>query len=448
MHIDFLLSVFEDCKNDDAIVWRGIPYSYKWLIDSTKQWIEQLHKNKINKGSIVAVQGDFSPNSIALILALIHNNNIVVPLTQSVAANKDKFLEIAEVQYSISIDDDDNASYESIDKTVTKELLIKLQNKEMPGLVLFSSGSTGEPKAAVHDFVAILNKYKIRKQKKRMLTFLLFDHIGGVNTLFYILSNGGCIVTVQDRSPDEVLRTVEKYKVEVLPTSPSFLNMILLSEAYKRYNLSSLERITYGTETMPESTLKAINKVFPQVTLQQTYGLSEVGILSSKSKSSDSLWVKIGGEGFKTRVVDGMLQIKAESAMLGYLNAPSPFTDDGWFITGDEVEIDGDYYLIKGRRSEIINVGGQKVYPAEVESVILQMDGVLDAVITGEKNPILGKIVTAKVHLADEEETVKDFIRRMKIFCKDKLQPFQIPQKVTIEQKDFTNSRFKKIRNY
>jgi acyl-CoA synthetase (AMP-forming)/AMP-acid ligase II len=158
--------------------------------------------------------------------------------------------------------------------------------------------------------------------------------------------------------------------------------------------------------------------------------------------------VKIGGDGFKTRVVDGILQIKAESAMLGYLNAPSPFTDDGWFITGDEVEIDGDYYLIKGRRSEMINVGGQKVYPAEVENVILQMDGVLDAVITGEKNPILGKIVMAKVHLADKEETVKDFIRRMKIFCKDKLRPFQIPQKVTIEQKDFTNSRFKKIRNY
>lgn len=446
MHIDFLLSVFEDCKNDDAIIWRDRPYSYKWLIDSTKQWIEQLNKNKIKKGSIVAVQGDFSPNSIALILALIHNNNIVVPLTQSVVAHKDRFLEIAEVQYLISIDDDDNASYENIDKIVTKELLIKLQNKEMPGLVLFSSGSTGEPKAAVHDFVAILNKYKTRKQKKRMLTFLLFDHIGGVNTLFYILSNGGCIVTVQDRSPDEVLRTVEKYKVEVLPTSPSFLNMIILSEAYKRYNLSSLERITYGTETMPESTLKAINKVFPQFTFQQTYGLSEVGILSSKSKSSDSLWVKIGGDGFETRVLDGMLQIKAESAMLGYLNAPSPFTDDGWFITGDEVEIDGDYYLIKGRRSEIINVGGQKVYPAEVESVILQMDGVLDAVITGEKNPILGKIVTAKVHLADEEETVKDFTRRMKIYCKDKLQPFQVPQKITIEQKDFTNSRFKKIR--
>ena len=104
-----------------------------------------------------------------------------------------------------------------------------------------------------------------------------------------------------------------------------------------------------------------------------------------------------------------------------------------------------DTDLIKGRRSEIINVGGQKVYPAEVESVILQMEGVLDAAVSGEKNPILGNIVTAKVHLASDE-TVKDFTKRMKLFCKDKLQSYQIPQKVTIMQQDFTNARFKKIR--
>ena len=69
-----------------------------------------------------------------------------------------------------------------------------------------------------------------------------------------------------------------------------------------------------------------------------------LGVLRSKSKSNDSLWVKVGGDGYETRIVDGILQIKAESAMLGYLNAPSPFTDDGWFITGDEV-LEKDGYI-------------------------------------------------------------------------------------------------------
>jgi len=103
--------------------------------------------------------------------------------------------------------------------------------------------------------------------------------------------------------------------------------------------------------------------------------------------------MKIGGEGFQTRIVDGLLEIKAESAMLGYLNHESPFTEDGWFKTGDAVEVDGEYIRILGRKSEIINVGGEKVYPAEVESVILQMDGVEDAIVTGAENPIIGKIV-------------------------------------------------------
>ena len=97
---------------------------------------------------------------------------------------------------------------------------------------------------------------------------------------------------------------------------------------------------------MPESTLKRFNQLFPDIKLLQTYGLSEVGILRSKSKSSDSLWVKVGGEEFETRVIDGMLEIKAKSAMLGYLNAPSPFTEDGWFKTWDAVEVEGEYIKI------------------------------------------------------------------------------------------------------
>ena len=178
--------------------------------------------------------------------------------------------------------------------------------------------------------------------------------------MLYTLSNAGCLVTVQDRSPDAVLTAIEKYRVELLPTSPTFINLILLSEAYKNYDLTSLKTVTYGTEPMPESTLLKFHELFPQIDLLQTYGLSEVGILRSRSKSSDSLWLKVGGEGYETRIVDGIFQIKAASAMLGYLNAPSPFTEDGWFNTGDAVEVDGDYIKFLGRKSEMINVGGEK----------------------------------------------------------------------------------------
>ena len=291
----------------------------------------------------------------------------------------------------------------------------------------------------------ILEKFKVPRHSVRSITFLLYDHIGGVNTMLYNLSNAGCIITVQDRTPDEVLGAVEKYRIELLPTSPTFINLILLSEAYKRYDLRSLKTVTYGTEPMPESTLKRFHELFPETRLLQTYGLSEVGILRSKSKSSDSLWVKVGGEGFETRIVDGVLEIKAVSAMLGYLNAPSPFTEDGWFHTGDAVEVDGEYIKILGRKSEIINVGGEKVYPAEVESVIQEMENIADVTVHSEKNPITGNIVCAKVSLSQEEGR-KELTARLKTFCKERLEAYKIPVKVKIVDEKQHGERFKKIR--
>jgi long-chain acyl-CoA synthetase len=310
---------------------------------------------------------------------------------------------------------------------------------------LFSSGSTGQSKAAVHDIVGMLGKFKVRRHARRAITFLLYDHIGGFNTMLYQLSNAGCIVTVQNRDPDTVLRAVERHKVELLPTSPTFINLILLGEAYRRYDLSSLKTVTYGTEPMPESTLRRFHQVLPHVELQQTYGLSEVGILRSKSRSSDSLWVKLGGEGFQTRVVDDILQIKAESAMLGYLNAPSPFSDDGWFNTGDKVEVDGDYFRILGRQSEIINVGGQKVYPAQVESVVQEMPEVAEVSVYGEKNAIMGQIVCAAIRLSESRDS-RQFHHELRQFCRQRLQEFQIPVRVTLVENAMHGERFKKNR--
>lgn len=321
-----------------------------------------------------------------------------------------------------------------------------LREKKHPGLVLFSSGSTGKSKAAVHDFVPILEKFRVPRNVYRTIAFLLFDHIGGVNTLLYTLSNGGTLIICEDRSPDAVLDAAEKHRAELLPTSPTFINLILLSEAYRRHDLSSLKLITYGTEAMPENTLKRFHALFPDIQLSQTYGLSEVGILRAKSKSSDSLWVRIGGEGFQTRIVDGTLQIKANSAMLGYLNAPSPFTEDGWFMTGDSVEVDGEYMKILGRKSELINVGGEKVYPCEVESVIQEFENVAEVSVYGEKNPLVGNIVCARVRLKEEDGS-GDFVSRLKRFCRDRMQPYKIPVKIALTTQSQYSERYKKMRH-
>lgn len=446
MIIDFLLERFRASDLKDVIVWRDRAFSYGWLLEAVERWSERLREEKLPEGAVVSLEADFSPNAVALMLALMEHRCVIVPLTSSVEVQKPAFRAIAEVEQRIEIDEQDQAGFYDQSTVARHEILRRLRKEAHPGLVLFSSGSSGKPKAAVHDFVALLEKFKVPRHSKRTMTFMLFDHIGGVNTLLYVLSNAGCVVTVPIRTPDVVCEAIEKYKVQILPTSPTFINLLLLSEAYRRYNLSSLELVTYGTEVMQESTLKRFHQLFPDVHLQQTYGLSEVGILRSKSKSSDSLWVKVGGEGFETRVVDGTLQIKARSAMLGYLNHPTPFTEDGWFETGDAVEVDGEYIRILGRQSDLINVGGEKVFPAEVESVVLTMEGVEDVSVRGVPNPITGQMIEARVKLG-RAESLREFQKRMRIYCRDKLARYKIPQKTVLVDEAMHGERFKKMRN-
>jgi len=445
MHNDFLLDAFRADVVKDAVVWQDEPFSYAWLLVAVGRWTDFLRNRALAPGTVVSLEADFSPTSIALLLALVEHGAIIVPLTPSVEAKKPEFRDIAQGEATISIASSDRAYLRKTGVAASHELFERLRIAGRPGLVLFSSGSTGTSKAAVHDFVPLLEKFKVPRHALRTLTFLLFDHIGGVNTLLYVLSNAGCVVTVPKRSPEVVCAAIERHRVQLLPTSPTFINLLLMSEAYKRHDLSSLEMVTYGTEVMPETTLERFHRLFPRVRLLQTYGLSEVGILRSQSRAADSLWVKVGGDGFETRVVDGMLQIRARSAMLGYLNAPSPFTSDGWLPTGDAVDVDGEYLRIRGRHSEIINVGGEKVYPAEVESVLQSMEGVKDVTVGSEPNPITGQIVTARVKLATGE-SLPEFRKRMRLFCRDKLPLFKIPQKVVLVDEAMHGERFKKMR--
>jgi len=445
MSINWLFERMAQWKEAPAIVWSDQVTHYSDMLDKVSMWHKELDANQIAAGSVVAICGDYSPNACALMLALIDRNMVVVPLSLAAEVHWSEFIDIAEVEVVFTLDQTDNWKIEKKPISASHPLIMALRNQNEPGLVLFSSGSTGKSKAAIHNFSFLLDKFKVEKQRLCTLTFLLLDHIGGINTLFYTLSNGGSVVSVRSRDPDHVCQAIEKYKVQLLPTSPTFLNLLLISEAYKRYDMSSVSLVTYGTEVMPESTLQRINQALPNVKLQQTYGLSELGILRSKSKSNDSLWVKVGGEGYETKVIDGILWIKAHSAMLGYLNAPNPFDEEGWMNTGDMVEVEGEYIRILGRKSEIINVGGQKVYPSEVESVLLQMENVKDAVVFGEANPITGNIVAARINLFEPEDT-REFRKRMHIYCREKLASYKIPVKVEISDQNSYNERYKRMR--
>ena len=443
-NIHYFLNNFKIYNTKAAIIWHNKSYAYSEILEKIEYW--QFKLNVISEAAVVGLESDFSPETIAILFTLINKNAIIVPLDNSQSQKNKKKIEIAQLDYLIKIDHLENVEILHYEKVESKNLLYdSLIKSATPGLVLFTSGSSGQPKAAFHNLSKLLLKFQTKRDSLLTINFLLFDHWGGLNTLFHILSNGGTVVFLENRNPDYVCELIDKWKVELLPTSPTFLNMMLLSRAYERHNLKSLKIITYGSEPMPESVLKKLNKYFLNIKLQQTYGLIELGVMSSKSKDNESLWVKIGGNGYETRVIDGLLEIKSDSAMIGYLNAESPYTEDGWFRTGDAVEVDGEYFKILGRKSELINVGGEKVYPQEVENLILSIDHVLDVQVYGEKHPFTGNIVCAKI-LFDEKCELDILKKEIKQTCKKMLESFKVPVKIYITNETLYSNRFKKMR--
>jgi long-chain acyl-CoA synthetase len=415
---------------------------YEALLDRVRVWDRRLTEAGVS-GRVVSLEAEYGVEAVAAFLAAASAGNIVVPISRASHAHAAEFIDVAQVEVRLRPEHDQDAIIPT-GQRADHPFYAALRRSAAPGLVLFSSGSTGKHKAAVHDLGPLLQKFAVPRQSYRTLVFLQLDHIGGVNTLFYTLANAGTVVVPEARTPRAVAASIARHRVNLLPTSPTFLNLLLLSEEHLRHDLSSLSLITYGTEPMPAITLERTHAAFPDVRLLQTYGLSELGILRSQSRESNSLWMRVGGEGYETKIVDGRLFIRAASAMLGYLNAPSPFDADGFFDTGDLAEVDGDWLRIVGRKSEVINVGGNKVFPLEVENALLALDNVEDVAVHGAPNPFTGQIVVATVKLRQAED-VALFKARMRLFCGGTLAAHKIPAQVRFVD-SVHSERFKKVR--
>lgn len=445
-----LITFLESLKKNHlstAIIHEDKEYSYGILLDKIFEFHKELKNIGIPQSSKVVILGDYSFLTISMFFALSYLKVVVVPITSRNQVDIEDKIAISEAEFLIKFN---NQKLELIKLTSLNEnnaLFLKLKKANHAGLVLFSSGTTGFPKAMLLDLDSFYNKLSSTRRQYRTIVFLMFDHIGGLNTLLQILASGGTLVVPSSRDVSHVLKLIETYSVELLPTSPTFLNLILISEVYKRFDLSSLNYITYGTEPMPQTLLNRLNAVFPNAKFKQTYGLSELGIIATRSKNADSLFMKLGNDGFEYKVVDSQLFLKSETSMLGYLNAESPFDKDGFFATGDIVEEDEDGYIrIIGRIKDLINVGGQKVTPSEVENIILNVPGVLDVTVSGEKNSLIGEIVVAYI-LAKENINKVNLKETVLSQCIASLEDYKVPVRIKFLDNIQFSERYKKTRS-
>ncbi len=441
--MSFILDKFKSFNSKNAIVFEDRIYTYEEFVKQIKDYKDILDKHNISS-KVVVILGDYSFYNLALFFALYENKNIIVPITSNIKKVQDDFIKESFCQTIIKTDEK-NLLIQNLKTTYSHNMIDNLREKNSSGLILFSSGSTGKPKAMIHNLDTLIDSFKDKKEKSmNMLVFLMFDHIGGLNTVFNALCMGACLIIPKIKDAKTICELIEKYKIMVLPSSPTFLNLILISQEYKNYDLSSLRMITYGTETMPQSLLLKLKEVFPKVKFLQTFGTSETGISTTSSKSSNSLFMKLEDINGEYKIVENELWLRSKTQVLGYLNASmDSFTSDGWFKTGDLVEVDGEYIKIIGRAKEVINVGGQKVLPAEVESVILSIEEISDCMVYAEKNTITGQTVVCDVVLNKNIENIK---KRVRVFCKDRLEAYKIPTKVNVVDKTNFSDRFKKIR--
>lgn len=437
---------FNEYSQNIAVVSEKTSYTYDELDLEISTVLSRIKIEGITSGETIFLLSDYSFTAIAWLLALYENNNIVVPITTVVEK------EILERLNEVTVDVVVNLRVNNISRINNNkerhDIIKKLNSENKSGLIIFSSGSTGKPKAMVHDMDNLVSTY-LNKRVRNMtfLLFLMFDHIGGINTLLNCLATGATVVIPEKRNPEEVISLIDEFKVQILPTSPTFLNLMLLSGVIDNYDISSLRMITYGTEFMPDSLLKRLKITFNRVRFLQTFGTSETGIIKSSSKSSSSTFIKLDDPDQEYKIVMGELWLRSKTQILGYMNhSMESFTKDGWFKTGDLVEQEGDYIRIKGRLKEVINVGGEKVLPGEVESLLMSHPYVKDCTVHGQISQITGQTVIA--HVVVKEGIEKKIMRKeLKSFCKENMEAYKVPSKFIFELNAEYTDRFKKVRN-
>lgn len=439
----WILERFNSFADRPALAGPFGQVSYAELAQLVHGAQKELTALKLSGPTAFALVGEQGPASVAWLIALAAHRHFIVPLAGDTAEHPKKLAQV-HVQWIVILKGSTWSLFPRVDESPTPDFLRSLIVKQHAGLVLFSSGTSGAPKAMVQDFEVLLNTYESRRESRLPIMAMLgSDHIGGINTLLGTLSAGALLVIPASRTPKLVAEAIRLHRVAVLPATPTFLNLLLVSGETA---LPSVRLITYGTEPMPESLLHRLREVFPHVRFTQTFGTSETGILKTSSPDPDSTFLSIDDENVEWKIIDNELWLRTKTQVQGYLNSSNKaFTDDGWFRTGDKVEVGPNHTLrVLGRLGEQINVGGEKVMPTEVESIILKVPGVLDCRVFGEKSAIVGQTVAAEVVAKSSEDTEK--LRALiRATCRAVLSAYKVPTRINFSQ-SIASARLKKKR--
>ncbi|MEA3541349.1 MAG: fatty acid--CoA ligase family protein [Pseudomonadota bacterium] len=293
------------------------------------------------------------------------------------------------------------------------------ENLKNWSIMLFTSGTTGLPKLISHNFASITKAVKISEDHKKDVWAFAYNptHMAGIQVFFQALLNHNTLVNVFKKSSDEIKHLLQEYRVTHISATPTFYRLMLDGKT----SFANVKQISSGGEKLNDKLKAKLKLAFPGAKLRNIYASTEIGSLFA-SQGEDFIIPERLGKYVKIK----NNQLLVHKDIIG--QSASIQFKDGWYYTGDIVELKEETSVTKfsfsHRENEMINVGGYKVNPNEVELEIQKIVGVKAARVYGKKNSVLGNILCADVVSVNlKEKAIREILAKS-------LQNFKIPRMI------------------
>ena len=311
------------------------------------------------------------------------------------------------------------------------EIVEDIQNSTSE-ITIFTSGTTGQPKKVLHTVATLTRSVRIGERYVGQIWAYAYNptHMAGLQVFFQAFENLNTLVNVFNKQRSEVYELINKHNITHISATPTFYRLLLpFEQEYK-----TVVRVTLGGEKSDSHLYENIKKIFPEAKINNVYASTEAGSLFAAKGDCFQIPENIRD---KFEVVDDELLI--HKSLLGKSDS---FKFEGdYYHSGDLIEwVDKEsgLFRFKSRKNELINVGGYKVNPGEVENIILSIDGVKQVLVYGKANSILGNVLCADIQLEDGVALTDVEIKKA---LRSQLQDFKIPRRIKfVEQMSLTRT--------
>jgi cyclohexanecarboxylate-CoA ligase len=410
-----------------ALVFHDVVFSWKDLEKSVLSTAAGLRARGIGRGDVVALQLPNTPEFILSYLAIARLGAVTCTLhmpyrgaeVQALMRHSGARLAICMPQ-SKQMFEGRGIAFAEIEALAPFHLESEAKPED-PFLLLYTSGTTAAPKGVVHPYRTMLGNGRVSAPEhglhegSRVLCAAPLSHLYGLYSLHCAWAVGACTALLPAFKPDELGSTVENFKPTALWTAPAHVAACRAAGAFERYDWSSLELAIVSGSIAPPALIRYFAEKLPRCAVTQLWGMTELqaGLYTRPGDPPEMSATSAGrpSPGTELRLSSqGELEVRGPSLFSDYLNDPTEtrkaFTADGWFRTGDLGEARGEYFAITGRSRDLINRGGVKINPADVELLLDSHPKVLQSALVPMPDPVLGEKACVFITLKNPAQKV------------------------------------------